>query len=106
MLKLGGKLVVVTPNVKSLGRKIFRESWRGLELSRHPYLSSLQKLRTCAEQAGLTVKMLCTTVRSSRGIWTASRILQKEGKLPGGSIGKLNWQLRLAGASRVLVIGV
>ncbi|MGH2395464.1 MAG: class I SAM-dependent methyltransferase [bacterium] len=35
VLREGGRLVVVTPNVHSLGHWYFNHSWRGLEVPRH-----------------------------------------------------------------------
>jgi 2-polyprenyl-3-methyl-5-hydroxy-6-metoxy-1,4-benzoquinol methylase len=62
-LKPGGRLVVVTPNIKCLGHYIFRENWRGLEVPRHLFLFSLPSLRACAEAAGLEASELRTTAR-------------------------------------------
>lgn len=97
VLKSSGRLVIVTPNIKSLGDRLFREAWRGLEVPRHLYLFSPCTLRVCAEQAGLQVKHLYTTARSARWIWAASRLIHRNGILPGGSPKKQGLWLRLEG---------
>ena len=63
LLKPGGLLVAVTPNVNSLGHQAFGRHWRGLEPPRHLHLFSPNSLRRCAEQAGLQV----VQARSSAG---------------------------------------
>lgn len=51
VLKPGGRLVVTTPNVHSLGHSLFKDCWRGLEPPRHLQIFSLQALGNCARQA-------------------------------------------------------
>jgi 2-polyprenyl-3-methyl-5-hydroxy-6-metoxy-1,4-benzoquinol methylase len=52
ILKPGGRIVLVTPNVNGLGHRWFGEDWRGLEPPRHLRLFSPSALRMCAVQAG------------------------------------------------------
>ncbi|MEI8290829.1 MAG: class I SAM-dependent methyltransferase [Verrucomicrobiota bacterium] len=52
ILKPGGRLVVTTPNVQSLGHSILKDCWRGLEPPRHLQIFSLRALSECARQAG------------------------------------------------------
>jgi len=52
ILKPGGKLVLFTPNNASLGRRIFKESWRGLEPPRHLHLFSMQSMHGILAAAG------------------------------------------------------
>jgi hypothetical protein len=51
-------------------------------------------LKACAEGAGLRVKALRTTTHASRLIWAASRIIQREGAMPGAILPKLGRSLR------------
>lgn len=97
VLKPGGKLVVVTPNIKSLGHRLFKKAWLHLDPPRHLYLFSLHTLKVCAEQAGLKILKLRTTARSARWIWVASHLIRKNGTLPGGSPGNVSWHLQLVG---------
>lgn len=97
VLKPGGAVVVVTPNTQSLGRRIFHEAWLGWDVPRHITLFSVRALCTCAELAGLKVIRLRTTARTARWMWAASRVIQRQGRLPGGSIENPTWRLRLEG---------
>lgn len=81
-----GKLVVVTPNIESLGHKIFGRSWLHLDPPRHFYLFSPRALRACAEQAGLRAEIFCTNVRSARWMWISSRLIKGKGKYFEGDI--------------------
>ena len=51
ILKRGGKLVICTPNSTSLGHRIFKENWRGLEPPRHLHLFSMQAILRLLELA-------------------------------------------------------
>jgi len=53
LLKDGGKLIVVTPNIESYGRRHFGQAWRGLEPPRHLYLFSPRTLLAAAVKAGI-----------------------------------------------------
>jgi 2-polyprenyl-3-methyl-5-hydroxy-6-metoxy-1,4-benzoquinol methylase len=96
VLKKGGRLVVMVPNIESLGHRMYQKAWRGLEVPRHLPLFSPATLRACVEQAGLQVLELRTTARSARWMWVASRLIRQNGTLPGGSPKQSLW-LRLGG---------
>jgi SAM-dependent methyltransferase len=55
LLKPGGRLVVSTPNVLSLGHQTFKAAWRGLEPPRHLHIFPHHLLGECARRAGLKV---------------------------------------------------
>lgn len=55
ILRPGGLLVMVTPNVDSLGQQIFGRAWRGWEPPRHFCLYRPALLRLLAEQNGFHV---------------------------------------------------
>jgi SAM-dependent methyltransferase len=55
ILKPGGRLVVTTPNSKSLGHGWFQRYWIGLDPPRHLNIFTLSALRECANRAGLHV---------------------------------------------------
>jgi 2-polyprenyl-3-methyl-5-hydroxy-6-metoxy-1,4-benzoquinol methylase len=85
VLKDTGRLVVTTPNVDSLGRRLFRTSWRGLEVPRHLQLFSVTTLAECVRRAGLHVQEVRTTANSARWMSAASRLLERDGSLSGGA---------------------
>lgn len=95
ILKKSGQFVVATPNMKSLGHRLFGEAWRGLEVPRHFYVFSPNALRTCAERAGLQVIKIWTSARLARSMWTASYLIRRDGILSGGSPQKQSFGLRL-----------
>lgn len=97
VLKPGGKVVVITPNIKSLANNIFGKDWRGWESPRHLFLFSSKSLKACAEHVGLTVDKLWTVSKSARYVWWASRKIKREGKLPGGQPKNLSFGLKLEG---------
>lgn len=88
VLKKNGQLVIVTPNVQSLGHLLFRRSWFALEPPRHLHMFSIAALRRAARGAGLTIKTLRTTSRLSRIIFTGSAVIARHGRCsPNGSSG-------------------
>jgi len=54
ILKPGGRLVSITPNIQSWGHSHFGEYWRGLEIPRHLQIFSLPALALCARRAAFT----------------------------------------------------
>ena len=94
VLKPGGKLVVLTPNVKSLAHEIFRDSWRGLEPPRHLHLFSMDTLQAAAERAKLQVESVSTSARSAGWVGMASCSIKDKGTF---SDSDASWRLRLGG---------
>jgi 2-polyprenyl-3-methyl-5-hydroxy-6-metoxy-1,4-benzoquinol methylase len=76
VLRPGGILVVMTPNLESVGHRRFGADWRGLEPPRHLHLFSSRALSTCIRKVGLTVADVRTSARWVRGIWWVSRVIQ------------------------------
>ena len=54
LLKPGGNLWLETPNINSLGRKRFRNNWRGLETPRHLVIFNRRSLHTALNRIGFT----------------------------------------------------
>jgi SAM-dependent methyltransferase len=85
-----GRLIITTPNLKSLGHWWFKNYWRGLEVPRHLVLFSRAALKECIERAGLKVQTLSTETRLARMIYSPS----VSARLGGREIGeKTNFPL-------------
>jgi 2-polyprenyl-3-methyl-5-hydroxy-6-metoxy-1,4-benzoquinol methylase len=54
LLRDGGQLIVSTPNIDSLGHKLFGRDWRGLESPRHLHLFNGPSLKTLAVGKGFS----------------------------------------------------
>lgn len=80
ILKTGGRLVVVTPNSKSWGHKLFKEAWRGLEPPRHLHVFTPSALRDLAEKAGFQRSCVSTTIRDANELFIASQALRSWSK--------------------------
>ncbi|MEM3433763.1 MAG: class I SAM-dependent methyltransferase [Candidatus Methanomethyliaceae archaeon] len=80
VLRPGGILVVVTPNLNSFGRRLFGASWRGWEVPRHLFIFSPRSLNMCAKRAGLRVSDLKKVARSARWIWATSWTIRTNGR--------------------------
>lgn len=97
VLKPGGKLVVATPNIKSMGFQAFSEYWRGLEVPRHLHLFCLHSLRIAVERAGLEIRERWTSATSAPWMYAASSLLRRDGVLPGGSPKEMSLWMRMYG---------
>jgi SAM-dependent methyltransferase len=95
VLKSTGRLMVVTPNIDSLGHRWFRRAWLHLDAPRHLLLFSPRTLRESARRAGLQVQEVRTTARVAGGAWYMSRLLQRYRMLPGLTLSPQNPSLGL-----------
>jgi len=75
-----GCLGIVTPNVRSLGHRLFRGNWRGLEPPRHLCLFSPVTLRNSVQLAGFRVIRSYTRSSIAMGIYECSRQIRLHGK--------------------------
>jgi len=69
----GGRIVVVTPNTESLGRRRLGTGWIGLDPPRHLHLFSRAALRRLAVRAGLRVLTARSSVRNAEFSWLLAR---------------------------------
>ena len=68
ILKPGGQLLLITPNVESWGHRRFGPFWRGLEPPRHLCLYSKQTLAELARRAGFQVRRAFTSAAGAEFI--------------------------------------
>jgi SAM-dependent methyltransferase len=97
LLKKGGRLVLLTPNLESLGRRWLGRAWLHWDPPRHMFLFCRGTLRECIERVGLQVHDLRTTARAARTAWAVSRLLQQRGTLTGARLPPVPWPLRIEG---------
>lgn len=68
LLKPNGTIIVVTPNSRSLGHRLFKSNWRGLEPPRHVMVHSLNSIRRAAFIAGFYEQGTWTTMVNANNI--------------------------------------
>jgi len=77
LLDEDGRVVIATPNFDSLGRKIFKESWRGLEPPRHLNIFTVDSLASCLRLSGFEVEHIWASAYSAKSMYRRSRVIQK-----------------------------
>ena len=78
ILKPGGRLVVVTPNVESTGATLFGPFWRGWEPPRHLHMFSVKTLKSFLSKAGFDVTEIRSSSAGSAVIYRVSKINQQK----------------------------
>ncbi len=66
VLKVEGILVLTTPNLSSIGRRILKEDWHGYRDGTHLYLFTPESISFTVKQAGFRVSRLETPFHVSR----------------------------------------
>jgi len=79
ILRPGGRLVVITPNIDSWGHQEFKQNWRGLEPPRHLYLFSQNTLSSCASKAGFNTFKAWTTSANAEVFFLGSLDIKETG---------------------------
>lgn len=117
ILKPGGTLVALTPNITSKGHLEFKADWRGLEIPRHLQIFSPLSLTILADKAGFKKIEGFTSTQGILQIYDESKACHKTGSFtPLYSVNKgsisyhLRWfiagwrHLLFPGASEVAVL--
>jgi 2-polyprenyl-3-methyl-5-hydroxy-6-metoxy-1,4-benzoquinol methylase len=73
ILKIGGRLLLVTPNANSIAHRRFGAYWRGLEVPRHIQIFSLSGLETVVKKAGLILESSFSFAHGAEGIYYVSK---------------------------------
>ena len=90
-----GRLIITTPNVKSLGHRWFGQHWRGFEIPRHLFLFCPQALSEAVSRAGLRVNMIRSETRLARMIYNTS-VYAKAGERELGGRVQFNAMTKIA----------
>jgi 2-polyprenyl-3-methyl-5-hydroxy-6-metoxy-1,4-benzoquinol methylase len=85
MLKPGGSLVVVTPNIKSAGHRICGASWFHLDPPRHLRIFTANSLTALIQRAGFRSIKIGTTIRGAAHAYAASRSVRQTARYQWGS---------------------
>lgn len=80
ILRPKGKLVLVTPNAKSLGHKCFQSNWIGLDPPRHLHLFSRETLSRLGSKSGFTRSRCWTTVANADIVSRGSYVIKDNNK--------------------------
>ena len=86
ILKSGGRLVLVTPNVGSMGHRIYRSSWFHLDPPRHLRLFTVDSLTTLLQSAGFLKTKVITTIRDAGTVYVASQSVRRTARYQIGSL--------------------
>ena len=79
ILKSGGKLILLTPNIESLGYQTFNAAWMPLEPPRHLYLFSATTIAKLVEKSELQLIDLRTTARFAHSWFFLSYKIKQDG---------------------------
>ena len=85
VLRPGGSLVIITPNVDGFGHRWFQGDWRGLEPPRHLHVFTMRALRKIAADAGFGSVDCRATIRDVHNLLHASYRLRHEGRFIHGT---------------------
>ena len=90
VLKAGGRLVMITPNIASTGHRLFGRDWRGLEVPRHLYLYTPRALARLAHQAGFrTINAFASPGAVAMMLNSSAEIAIKAGRKPPANLARI-----------------
>ena len=96
VLTPGGRIVIVTPNTRGLGHRLFRGSWFGLEPPRHLMIFDRNSLRRMVRESGFVIEKSVTSIRNAGGVFALSRGIAATGVIspasPGNGLARIAWR--------------
>lgn len=81
ILKKGGTLTIITPNISSFGSKIFKENWRGLETPQHLQIFNKSSLDAITNGSGFNKVKTFTSPHSDFYVISQSLSLLRSHKI-------------------------
>jgi 2-polyprenyl-3-methyl-5-hydroxy-6-metoxy-1,4-benzoquinol methylase len=93
ILRPGGILVIVTPNIRSMGHRYFGRAWRDLDPPRHLYLFSRKTLNRVAYQAGFVRPATHTSAARADMISRGSLQIKETGRYDETQPSRRRWGL-------------
>ena len=96
ILKPGGRLIIATPNTSSYCHRRFAANWAHLDPPRHLHLFNASNLEKMLGKAGFDGKIESTSVLGAPFVFTASQMIQREGKFEVAGQEPLEVQVRAA----------
>jgi 2-polyprenyl-3-methyl-5-hydroxy-6-metoxy-1,4-benzoquinol methylase len=100
LLKPGGRLIILTPNLHALGHRWFGRDWLHLDPPRHLNLFTQESMATACRMSGFLNNSCKTTIRDANWTLGGSLALSRNGRY---RIGELSWQMRAAGLAMLYV---
>jgi len=96
ILRPAGRLVIVTPNILSLGHRLFKDAWFPLDPPRHLRVYTPSSLRSLLGKAGFGIETARTSARNANGIFWTSRSIKQSGRgtmsaVPGTPLRTAAW---------------
>jgi 2-polyprenyl-3-methyl-5-hydroxy-6-metoxy-1,4-benzoquinol methylase len=95
ILKPGGRLALVTPNIDSAGHRIYTSSWFHLDPPRHLRIFTVGSMKSLLEKAGFRKVKIDTTIRDAATAYAASRSVRLTSRYEVGV--RQPWSFRLWG---------
>jgi len=86
ILKPGGRLSLVTPNINSAGHRMYGRSWFHLDPPRHLHIFTVGSLDALFQKAGFHTTKIGTTIRDASGAYVASHEVRRTGRYEMGSM--------------------
>ena len=94
LLKPGGRLIMLTPNLNAFGHRWFGRNWLHLDPPRHLNLFTQESMAAACNTAGFLNTTCKTTIRDAHWTLGGSLALSRDGRY---RIGELAWPKRIAG---------
>jgi SAM-dependent methyltransferase len=68
VLKPSGRMIIVTPNIDSIGHRMFGRHWRGLEPPRHLFIYNVRSLKRLVKLCGFRHPLVFTSSGGGGGV--------------------------------------